>query len=76
MLEIEEKIKLEKEVLKTLRLLDIVTHPVKRKRLEKKLQVLFKKLQVLEDLHKIAENKPIPLPSSVLVNTSEINEES
>jgi hypothetical protein len=76
MLEIEEKIQLEKEVLKTLRLLDIVTHPEKLKRLDKKLQHLFKKLQVLEDLHKIAENKPIPLPSSVLANTSEISEES
>ena len=52
MLEIEEKIKLEKEVLKTLRLMDIVTHPEKQRRLNKKLQYLFKKLQVLEDLEK------------------------
>jgi hypothetical protein len=52
MLEIEERVQLNKDILKTLRLLDIVTHPVKRKRLEKKLQVLFKKLQVLEDLQK------------------------
>ena len=49
MLEIEEKIKLEKEVLKTLRLLDIVTHPIKRKRLEKKLNGLFEKLREFED---------------------------
>ena len=76
MLEIEEKIQLEKEVLKTLRLMDIVTHPEKQRRLNKKLQHLFKKLQVLEDLHKMSENKPIPLPSNVLANTSEISEET
>jgi len=71
MLEIEEKIQLEKEILKTIRLLEIVTHPEKRKRLDKKLQHLFKKLQAIEDLRKTQNDKPILLPSSVLANTSE-----
>jgi len=48
MLEIEQKYELEKKILKTLRLLEITTHPLKKKRLDKKLQGLFKKLQELQ----------------------------
>ena len=48
MLELEERVQINKEILKTLRLLDIVTHPEKRRRLDKKLKSLFKRMQELE----------------------------
>lgn len=76
MLEIEEKYQLEKEILKTLRLLEITRHPEKRKRLDRKLQGLFKKLQVLTDLEKNQKSGIIPLPSDILANTSENKEEN
>lgn len=76
MLEIEQKYELEKEILKTLRLLEITRHPEKRKRLDRKLQGLFKKLQVLTDLEKNQKSGIIPLPSDILANTSENKEEN
>jgi uncharacterized coiled-coil protein SlyX len=48
MLEIEERTQLQKDILKTMRLLNIVTHPEKRRRLDKKLNGLFKRLQEIE----------------------------
>ena len=55
MFELEERVQINKEILKTLRLLDIVTHPEKRRRLDKKLKSLFKRMQELEDSHKNAQ---------------------
>lgn len=76
MLEIEQRYELEKEILKTLRLLEITRHPEKRKRLDRKLQGLFKKLQVLTDLEKNQKSGIIPLPSDILSNTSKNKEEN